>query len=121
MADSATTLFSSITTSSLPTPLPVLSEKAKGCGYRGQSDPFHTVEFSTIDGFIGIVKIQGTLATTPTEVDWYDIDGISIGDGVNPFPDVAFVVNFNGKHVWIRGVITAFSAGELNRVLLTHN
>lgn len=121
MADQTTILFESITSGTLPTPLPVVSNKAKGCGYRGQSDPMHTVLFSTIIGFIGIVKIQGTLATTPAEADWYDIDTVSIGDGINPVPDATITRNFGGKHVWIRGIITAFTAGELNRVLFTHN
>ena len=121
MANLSTTLFSSITTASLPSPLPCASDKAKGCGYNGQTDAVHTVQFTVVNGFVGTIKIQGTLATTPVEADWYEIDNTEFGNGTTPVADGAFTTTFSGNHVWVRAVITAFTAGDINRVLFSHN
>ena len=52
----------------------VTGEKFKGDGYYGRSDGFHTVQYNLAD-FNGTIKMQGTLATTPTEADYFDIAG----------------------------------------------
>ena len=122
MANQATALFESLATGPYdpnPPVLPIVSAKAKGCGYSGQTNGLHTVQFSTTGTFNGIIKIQGSLATTPSDTDWYDIT--SLGNNVTPVPDQTTTTNFSGNHVWIRGIITAFSAGNINRVLFTHN
>ena len=124
MSNQATVLFESLATGPYdpnPPVLPIVSAKAKGCGYSGQTNGMHTVQFSTTGSFRGIVKIQGTLATTPVDIDWYDIDLLQLGDNITPVSDATITANFSGNHVWIRGIITAFSAGNINRVLLTHN
>ena len=121
MADQATNLFDSITTSSIPGPLPCASIKAKGCGYHGQSNGLHTIQYTTQNHFVGNVVIQGTLATDPTDSDWYEIRDVGLGDGVTPVADGTVLVSFPGNHVWIRAVIVSFAAGDLNRVLFTHN
>lgn len=77
--------------------------------------------YSTTNNFIGQIKIQATLASDPTEEDWVDVDGTSLGDAITPLPDGAVVINFNGNFVWVRGVILSFSAGNINRVLYSHN
>lgn len=120
MANQSTTLFSSITANPLLV-LPVLSDKAKGCGYNRQTNGMHTVQFTTVNGFVGVVKIQATLATTPAEEDWFDVDGMTLGDGLTPVVDQTELRNFTGNFVWVRGIITEFTAGNLNRVLYTHN
>lgn len=99
--------------------LPLVSERAKGCGYNGQTNGMHTVQYTTLSDFVGTITIQGSLATTPTEEDWYDIT--SLGDGVASVSNGTIVVNFTGNHVWIRSNVSVFSAGEINRVLFTHN
>lgn len=121
MANLATNFFESITIGSLPNPLPCVSNKAKGCGYYGQTNGMHTVQYSTTGEFIGVIQIQGTLATDPTEADWYTIRNTDFGDGVNPMSDQPIIVSFSGNHVWVRAIITAFTAGAINRVLYTHN
>lgn len=121
MAYLSTTFFESITTSSLPSPLPCASDKAKGCGYNGQTDAMHTVQFTVVNGFVGTIKVQGTLTAAPGETDWYDIDNTEFGNGVTPVADGAFTTSFSGNHVWVRAVITTFTAGDINRVLFSHN
>ena len=42
----------------------VTGEKFKGDGYYGRSDGFHTVQY-TLEGFVGTIDIQATLAVDP--------------------------------------------------------
>jgi hypothetical protein len=123
MANLATTLFASLTTSQtgVPIVLPMASDKAKGCGYNGQTNGMHTVQVTTVNGFNGILDMQGTLVTDPQESDWFNIVNTTFGDGVLPLSDGTVTKNFTGNFVWVRAIITAFTAGDLNRVLFTHN
>jgi len=126
MANQPAILFQSLTTSSTGSDgklltFPLFSEKTKGCGYRGQANPVHTVSYATTSGFNGVLKLQGSLVATPGDTDWYDILGTTLGDGITPVIDQTVLINFNGQHVWIRAVIVSFIAGQVNSVLLTHN
>ena len=123
MADQAITLFSSMTQSNngVPWVFPITSDKAKGCGYYGQNNGLHTVQYSTTGGFVGRIDIQATLATDPAEEDWFVVDNVGLGDSVTPLPDQSVLNNFDGNFVWVRAIITAFTAGYINRVQFTHN
>ena len=126
MANQSVTLFNSITPSSTVASgkritFPHTSEKAKGCGFYGSSNPTHTVQYSTGGNFVGVIKLQGTLAAAPTEDDWYNIDGTSLGNGVSPVFNQPLLVTFGGKHVWIRSIIESCTAGAINNVVYTHN
>jgi hypothetical protein len=83
------------------------SHKEKGAGYFGVSSGFHTVSYTVTPNFIGTLTTQATLATTPTEADWFDISGSSV---VYPsYPIIATTttnfVNFTGNFVWVRSVV----------------
>ena len=52
----------------------VTGEKFQGDGYYGRSDGFHTVQMN-VNGVAGTIQIQGTLATTPAEADYFNIAG----------------------------------------------
>lgn len=117
------TIFPSMTTSNdgKPWTFPIVSDKAKGCGYYGQNNGMQTVSYSTINSFIGVMNMQATLATDPSEDDWFDIDNTTLGNGITPVFDQTLLLNFTGNFVWIRGIIKQFTAGEINRVLYTRN
>jgi hypothetical protein len=100
---------------------PIISDKSAGCGFLGATDPFHTVQYSTTMGFIGLIKLQGSLASDPTDNDWYDIDGTTWGDNINASPNGTKLLSFNGNHVWVRAVIVSLKAGQINNVTYTHN
>jgi len=92
-------------------------DKYQGDGYYGRSDGFHTAQFN-YTGFLGTVKLQGTLATNPVAGDWFDITGTDITttysqDGVD-------FKNFTGNFVWVRVVIENWTDGTINSVLLNH-
>jgi hypothetical protein len=126
MANLPNILFQSLTPHStvstgLAITFPFVSDKAPGCGYYGQSDPMHTIAYSTTQGFVGLINIQGTLEMNPSESDWYNIQGVSLGNGISPVFDQTMLVNFTGKHVWVRAVIESFTAGGLNSLTFSHN
>lgn len=126
MANQPVILLQSLTKSSTDAnghllSFPHIGQPTTGCGYLGQTDPFHTVSYATTGNFVGILKLQGSLANTPGDADWYDIDKTFLGNGITPIANQTLLINFNGNHVWIRAVIVSFASGIINNVLLTHN
>ena len=63
------------------------------------------------------IKMQGTLATTPTEDDWFDIEGTSIGRDNIDGSTLAFSSNFTGNFVWVRAKVSGMSAGAVSKIL----
>ena len=62
-----------------------------------------------------VIKMQGTLATTPTENDWFDISSTSFTtDGTTTIKNVSF--NFTGNLVYVRARATAVTGGTINSV-----
>tara|TARA_Y100001970_G_C14032086_1_gene749185 strand:- start:259 stop:873 length:615 start_codon:yes stop_codon:yes gene_type:complete len=85
-----------------------VTDKAKGDGYFSQPDGVHTVAYQVVnlgdstDDFNGTIKMQGSLATTPTEDDWFDISGTSYTSDQST-TNVSF--NFTGNFVWVRAKV----------------
>jgi hypothetical protein len=98
-----------------------VTDKVKGDGYYSQPDGVHTVAYQvlnrgdSVDDFFGSCKMQGTLATTPTEDDWFDISGTTVTSDQST---TISSVNFTGNFVWVRAkVVTTNSSG--NRAMVT--
>jgi hypothetical protein len=94
-----------------------VTDKQKGDGYYSQTDGVHTVayQFDTSVNAETSIRMQGTLATTPTEDDWFDISNTS------PTPDQSTTIysyNFTGNFVWVRAKITGMTAGSITSILL---
>ena len=92
------------------------SDKAKGDGYYLGHTGLHTVTYSP-NTMIGSVIIQATLATEPTEADWFDVDSTYATFNDNP-RDTKFF-NFTGNYVWIRAKVV-ISRGNLAGILYNH-
>lgn len=95
------------------TNLDVIGSPVPGDSYYGYTDGVHTVAIYGTN-FTGRVKIQGTLATNPTDNDWFDIllSGLPYKDynsytGVEGF---TFVANL----VFIRATVDRTSLGVTN-------
>ena len=73
----------------------------------------------TVTALIATVKLQATLATTPTDADWVDIETVVNGDGSTAITN-GYLTNFTGNYVWIRIAVTNFSSGTINTVILGH-
>jgi len=112
----------------------VIGDKFKGDGYYGRSDGLHTVQVD-VSGFVGTIKIQGTLETDPSNTDWSTTE---LGTG-NQSVDTTGLIgeenitsisytdsdtstrtyNFTGNYVWIRAYVE-FTDGTINSIKLNH-
>ena len=98
-----------------------------GDSYYGYTDGVHTVAVYGND-LSGRIKVQGTLATTPTEDDWFDIllTGIPYKDytnftGVEGFTFIANLVFLRAKLDRTALGITNFStAGTVQKIYLNY-
>ena len=92
-----------------------VSAKFKGDGYYSQPDGVHTVSYKVNATLTGSIKMQGTLATTPTEDDWFDIAGTTFTTDQSTTISSA---NFTGNFVWVRAKATGVTAGTITEILL---
>ena len=61
--------------------------------------------------------MQGTLATTPTEDDYFDISGTTFTADESTVTSSA---NFTGNFVYVRVKVQSVTAGTVNSVLLNN-
>ena len=94
-----------------------VSDKAQGDGYYSQPDGVHTVAYQVNSTMTGSIKMQGSLATTPTEDDWFDISGSTFTADQSTLIGTA---NFTGNFVWVRAKATSVTAGTISSVLLNN-
>jgi hypothetical protein len=92
-----------------------VSDKSKGDGYYSQPDGVHTVAYQVNSTMAGSIKMQGSLATTPTEDDWFDIAGSTFTADQSTLISTA---NFTGNFVWVRAKATSVTAGTISSVLI---
>lgn len=95
-----------------------VSFKDQGAGYYGTTNGLHVLTVTTTPTFAGTATVQATLATDPTEDDWFNVTGAEIvkttsdPDYVAPSntganPNIAHnlrtdYVSFTGQFTWIR-------------------
>lgn len=94
-----------------------VTAKQKGDGYYAQTDGVHTVAYHVGSTCTGAIKMQGSLATTPTEDDWFDIDDTTFTT------DQSTTVSsktFTGNFVWVRAKCTGNTAGFVSKILYNH-
>ena len=92
-----------------------VSDKFKGDGYYSHPDGVHTVAYKVDTTLTGSIKMQGSLATTPTEDDWFDISGSTFTTDQSTTISSA---NFTGNFVWVRAKATSITAGSITQILL---
>lgn len=134
MAANSTIILNSSSHNNTSNNTPIVGEKYKGAGFYGMGDGFHTVQIQ-ITNFTGSIKIQGTLASAPTEADWIDINfgdpnsftidttgSVSVGELLNIVTSTNTslnkVYNFTGNFVWLRANVVTWTAGSINRIML---
>ena len=61
--------------------------------------------------------MQGSLATTPSEDDWFDIAGTTFTTDQSTTISSS---NFTGNFVWIRAKATSVTAGTITSTLINH-
>ena len=119
------------TTTLLPltgaTELDTVGTAVPGDSYYGYTDGVHTVAVYG-DNLSGRITIQGTLATTPTEDDWFDIllQGLPYKDytaftGVEGFTFVANLVYLRAKlNRTALGITDYTTAGHVGKIYLNY-
>lgn len=99
-----------------------VSDRQKGVGYYKRSSSTQTVRFIT-DDFAGVITIQASLDTDPTEDSaWFDVyvfPGDSVQDGSTAI-STDFSTSLTGNFAWIRASVSAFTGGTINSVTLTY-
>ena len=113
MPSSSEIILSNQTHAGDSTSTTVTGDKHKGDGYYGRSDGFHTVQYN-VSGLNGSIKMQGTLAISPTETDYFDISGTEFTGS-----DGSFSYNFTGNYVWVRAIVV-YTGDTVQSVLLNH-
>ena len=134
-------MFSVTLLESTTTAVNVAGTKQKGAGYSNTIGSNHTVSIST-SNFIGRVFIEGSLATDPSEADWFAIP-LVVGSDYLQFPldrnaptgsgggDTGTVAySFSGNYIWIRARVNrdylspapqdASLVGAINYILLNY-
>jgi hypothetical protein len=94
-----------------------VTNKYQGDGYYSQADGVHTVAYHVSADLTGTIKMQGSLATTPTEDDWFDIAGTAF---ITDQTTRVNSVNFTGNFVWVRAKATGVTAGFVMKILYNH-
>ena len=94
-----------------------VSAKTKGDGYYSQVDGVHTVAYKVTASLTGSIKMQGTLAATPTEEDWFDISGTTFTTDQST---LIGSYNFTGNYVYVRAKATSVTAGTITSIQLNH-
>jgi hypothetical protein len=94
-------------------PSTVTGANFKGDGYYSRTDGFHTVQYNYA-GLTGTITIQATLATTPTDTDWFDVHTYTAAQETS-----SKIANFTGNYVWIRATVT-ITNGTVNSITLNH-
>ena len=92
-----------------------VSAKVKGDGYYSQPDGVHTVAYQVNSTMTGSIKMQGSLATTPTSDDFFDISGTTFTADQSTLISTA---NFTGNYVWVRAKATSVTAGTISSILI---
>jgi len=94
-----------------------VTDKYQGDGYYSQADGVHTVAYHVLSTLTGSVKMQGSLATTPTESDWFDIAGTTFTTDQST---TIFSANFTGNFIWVRAKASGVTAGSVMKILYNH-
>ena len=95
----------------------LVSDKFKGDGYYSQPDGVHTVAYRVTTTLTGAIKMQGTLTSSPTEDDWFDISGTTFTTDQSTTISSA---NFTGNFVWVRAKASSVTAGTITSTLFNN-
>jgi hypothetical protein len=103
-----------------------VTAKYQGDGYYSQIDGVHTVAYHVSAGsvtaannFNGSIKMQGSLATTPTEDDWFDIANTTFTADTST---TVSAYNFTGNFVWVRAKCYSWTtaSSSVTKILYNH-
>tara|TARA_B100000780_G_C20965151_1_gene385310 strand:+ start:29 stop:370 length:342 start_codon:yes stop_codon:yes gene_type:complete len=91
----------------------VIGSHFKGDGYYGRSDGLHTVQYD-YSGVSGTLKVEATLATVPTDDDWFQVDSIVLTNQTG-----TSISNFTGNYIWLKATVV-YTDGTVNSIVMNH-
>lgn len=91
-------------------------DSGKAASYYSNRGDLQTVAFY-LTGFVGTITIQGTLESNSTTDTWFDL--YTIGDGSSAVTSNTST-NISGNFTWIRASVSDFSAGTIDKVVLSY-
>lgn len=92
-------------------------DQQQAADYYGGFGDLQTVAFYLLN-FQGLIRIQATLDQFPaTDADWFDVESF---DAVASAATTNFSRNITGNFVWIRARVESFSAGTINKLILSY-
>ena len=91
----------------------VTGSNFKGDGYYGRSDGLHTVQYD-YSGVSGTLKVEATLATVPTDDDWFQVDSIVLTNQTG-----TSISNFTGNYIWLKATVV-YTDGTVNSIVMNH-
>ena len=103
----------------------VTGNKQQAASYYVGSKDLQTVNIN-LAGVTGNILIEATLATTPVDIDWFNVYKLEANAGapanssgnINAFINEA--VNIEGNFVWMRAKIEDFAGGIVQFVKLSY-
>lgn len=107
----------------------------KAANYYGINNNLQTVEVKYTN-FIGTITVQATLASNPSETDWFSVNLTSEEFSMDTTglitqakkTEIAHNVeatdtdlyNFEGNYIWLRAKISAFTQGTVNIISINY-
>jgi len=103
----------------------VVGDKKPAAAYYLGNKDLQTVNIN-LAGVTGNIFIQASLATTPTDIDWFNVYELQANAGApaNTIPNVnAYLneaVNIEGNFVWMRAKVQDFHSGVVQYIKLSY-
>lgn len=107
----------------------------QGAGYYGTTDGLHTISLTCTQTFVGTATLQATLATEPSNNDWFNIDNVQFEyttldpdyvdphlSGSNPYKGLVLRTtgtNFTGQFTWLRANVD-IDSGAIIKISYNH-
>lgn len=95
-------------------PKSLVSDPVQAASYYSTNRVLQTVAWSLATTFVGKVKIQGTLLTSPAnDSDWLDV--MDLGSITN-----SGYRNIVGKFVWVRVIVSEWVSGDIEFISVSY-
>lgn len=106
-------------------PLSLIGDKTQAAAYYTASRDLQTVTWNLGSGilgmaptyFVGTIKIQASLTSSPTLLDWFDVYTLPIE---STSTGQSGYYNLIGNYVWLRASVTNWTAGPIQSVAVSY-
>jgi hypothetical protein len=97
----------------------LVGDKQPAASYISSGRNVQTLIWTLQNNFAGTIKVQASLATTPTVFDWFDVYTLPTTTSSTSGNQSGYY-NLIGNYVWIRINITNWTAGNILKIAMTY-